>query len=357
MDTLSPHVDNEGLKSRCAAGKHGGAVTAQAWHKVPEKAAVHPMRLSSRGHHMLDLNDLAYFHAVAVHKGFTAAARATGIAKATLSKRVAVLEERLGVRLLERTTRSLRLTEVGEAVMAQADAMLANAEAAFSAAALAQADPNGVVRVACPQGLIQDLLIDLLPVFLARFPKVKVQVKVINRRADLVEDGVDVALRARTKLDTDPNLIVRKLGQTRSLLVASPALLASLDRELTIDNVTEFPTLTQYEERGEVAWELQGPIGETRSITHRPRLMCTSFDVLRATAASGVGITLLPDFVAAPALANGELVQLLPDWQAPASTLYAVFSSTRGMVPAVRVWLDFLASEVPRKMSGMLSAS
>jgi DNA-binding transcriptional LysR family regulator len=299
---------------------------------------------------VLDLNDLYFFHAVAVHKGFSAAARETGIPKATLSKRVAVLEDRLQIRLLERTTRSLRLTEVGTAVFDQVDAMLASADAASAAAAQAQAEPNGVVRVACPQGLIQDLLIDLLPIFLERFPKVKVQIKVINRRADLIEDGVDVALRARTRLDADPNLIMRKLGQTNSLLVASPALLTSCAEPLTIDSLAQFPTLTQYEERSEVTWELIGPTGETRAIAHQPRLMCTGFDVLRASAVAGAGITLLPDFVAASALETGKLVHVLPDWHAPIGTVHAVFSSRRGLVPAVRVWLDFLASEFPKKV-------
>jgi DNA-binding transcriptional LysR family regulator len=300
---------------------------------------------------MLDLNDLYFFHAVAAHKGFSAAARATGIAKASLSKRVALLEDRMGVRLLERTTRSLRLTQVGAAVFEQVEAMLASADGAASAAAQAQAEPNGVVRVACPQGLLQDLLIDLLPRFLQQFPKVRVQLKVLNRRADLIEDGVDVALRARARLDDDPNLVMKKLGQTHSFLVASPALLESLDKPLTIETIGQVPTLTQFEERGEVIWELVGPCGEERSITHSPQLMCTSFDVLRASAMAGVGVTLLPDFVAASALRSGALIRVLPEWQAPASILHAVFSTRRGLVPAVRVWLDFLAAAIPGKVS------
>lgn len=299
---------------------------------------------------MLDLNDLYLFHTVALHKGFSAAERASGIPKATLSKRVIQLEEQLGVRLLERTTRSLRLTQVGSDVYEQVEAMLVSAEAAADAAAQAQLEPNGVVRVACPQGLIQDLLIDLLPLFLRRHPKVKVQIKVINRRADLVEDGVDMALRARARLDSDPNLIMRRFGDTRSVLVASPLLLSQLPAPPEIDNLFTLPTLTQHEERGEVTWDLVGPDGNERSIIHRPRLMCTSFDVLRASAIAGAGITLLPDFVVASALACGDLLHILPAWQSRPSTLHAVFSSRRGLVPAVRVWLDFLAAEIPRKI-------
>jgi DNA-binding transcriptional LysR family regulator len=304
---------------------------------------------------MLDLNDLYYFHAVAAHKGFSAAARATGIPKASLSKRVALLEERLGVRLLERSTRSLRLTQVGSTVLEQVAVMLSGAEAAEAAAAQAQAEPNGVVRVGCPQGLIQDLVIDLLPVFLQRYPKVRIQLKVINRRADLVEDMVDVALRARTKLDSDPGLIMRKLGRSSGILVASPKLLEQHHHDISIDRLQDWPFLSQFEERGEVTWDLLGPNNELRQIVHTPRLMCTSFDVLRTSAIAGIGLTLLPDFIAAAAIKTGQLVHVLPDWYTPHGIIHAVFSSKKGLVPAVRVWIDFLATEVPKRVSPVVS--
>ncbi|WP_210529517.1 LysR family transcriptional regulator [Rubellimicrobium arenae] len=298
---------------------------------------------------MQDLNDLAFFHAVATHQGFSAAARATGLPKATLSKRVALLEERLGIRLLERTTRRLRLTDVGQSVYEQVDAMLAGAEAAEAVAARAQTEPNGMVRVSCPQGLIQDLLIDILPGFLSRHPKVRVQIKVLNRRADLVEDGVDIALRARASLDTDPNLIVRALGRSTLVLVASPALLATVQGGITIDRLVELPCLSMDGERDEVTWDLIGPAGETRVIQHRPRLICTSFDVLRAAALGGVGVAHLPEHAARAPIASGQLVHLLPEWHSAFGIIHAVFSSRKQLVPAVRALIDHLAVEVPRR--------
>lgn len=298
---------------------------------------------------MQDLNDLAFFHAVATHQGFSAAARATGVPKATLSKRVALLEERLGIRLLERTTRQLRLTDVGQSVYEQVDAMLAGAEAAEAVAARAQAEPNGMVRVSCPQGLIQDLLIDILPGFMGRHPRVRVQLKVLNRRADLVEDGVDIAVRARASLDTDPNLIVRALGRSTLVLVASPALLANVEGEVTIDRLPELPCLSMDGERDEVTWDLIGLSGETRTIQHRPRLICTSFDVLRAAALAGVGVAHLPEHVARASIASGKLVHLLPEWHSAFGIIHAVFSSRKQLVPAVRALIDHLAAEVPQR--------
>ena len=299
----------------------------------------------------MNLNDLYFFHCVALHKGFSAASRATGIPKATLSKRVAYLEHRLGVRLLERSTRGLRPTETGEAVYKQVESLIAGAEAVEGVVASARGEPGGLVRASCPQGLLQDLLIDLLPAFLHRFPKVRVQLKVINRRVDLVEDGVDVALRASVGLDADPNLVMRQLGQTRSHLVASPGLLDKLKADITVERLSVLPTLSLYEERGEAVWQLLGPRGDVRDIRHTPRLMCSSFDVLRTSAVAGLGVALLPDFVIGRAVADGHLVHVVPDWYAPNGIIQAIFSSRHGMLPATRAWIDFLAQEVPRRLS------
>lgn len=296
---------------------------------------------------MQDLNDLYYFHAVATHKGFTAATRATGVPKATLSKRVAQLEDRLGVRLLERTTRSLRLTDVGETFFEACAAMLVGAEAAEAVAANAQFEPNGVVRVSCPQGMLQDLLIDILPEFLRKHPRVRVQLKILNRPADLVEDRVDVALRIRSRLDTDPNLIMRTLGRSRLVLVASPELLRDLDDAITLERLTELPTLSMDEEGDKVTWELVGPDGETRSLPHRPRLLCASSDMLRRSALEGLGVALLPEHVGRTEIRAGRLMHVLPDWHSPFGTVHAVFSSRKGLVPAVRAFIDHLAAEVP----------
>ncbi len=302
-------------------------------------------------HTMLDLNDLYFFHSVATHGGFTAAGRATGTPKATLSKRVAQLEAQLGVRLLERTTRHLRLTEVGRAVFEQAETMLAGAEGAQAVAAQAQTEPNGIVRLSCPQALLDELINDLLPEFLARYSRVRVQVKVIDRAADLVEDGVDVAIRARSSLDSDPNLIVRRLGQARGVLVASPALVEAVRHPITIDTLPQLPTLSSLNVHEEVDWLLTGPDGETRQIRSRPRLMCSSFVVLRTSAIAGLGVTVLPEYAAAPAFARGELVHLLPGWYTPDGIVHAVFSSRKGLVPAVRVLLDYLAGAVPERLA------
>lgn len=299
---------------------------------------------------MYDLNDLYYFHAVVTYHGFSAASRQIGVPKGTLSKRVARLEERLQVRLLERSTRKLRTTSVGQAFYEQCQAVLAGAEAAEAVAAQAHAEPNGMVRVSCPQGLIQNLIEEILPAFMQTYPKVRVHLKVFNRRADLIEDRVDIALRARTRVDTaDSSLIVRPLGPSHLVLAVSPTLAARCGEPLTIERLSEVPTLSMADDAEEIRWELVGPGGEMRLIPLQPRMLCGNFDMLLAAARQGLGVALLPTHVCRPSFDSGELVQVLPDWHTPYGTIQAVFSSRKGLVPAVRALIDFLAEEVPAR--------
>ena len=157
---------------------------------------------------MRDLNDLGFFAAVVANGGFSAASRALGVPKSRLSRRVAALEAQLGVRLVERSTRRFSVTEVGQDVYRHARAALAEAEAIEDVATRLKAEPQGLVRVSCPQGADR-ILAGVLPAFLQQHPKLRVQVIVSNRRIDLIEEGVDVAIRVREKLDTDADLQVQ----------------------------------------------------------------------------------------------------------------------------------------------------
>ena len=170
---------------------------------------------------MQDLNDLYYFSQVVEQGGFSAAARALDIPKSRLSRRISHLEESLGVRLLQRTTRRLRLTAAGSAICITARKWPPR-RAPDDAMRQLQSEPAGPVVVSCPVSIAQDILAPLLPEFLDAWPAISVQLLVSNRRVDLISEGVDLALRVRTKLDTDAELVVRHLGTARGTLVASP---------------------------------------------------------------------------------------------------------------------------------------
>jgi DNA-binding transcriptional LysR family regulator len=291
---------------------------------------------------MRDFNDLQFFAAVVTHRGFSAAARALGLPKSRVSRRVALLEGRLGVRLLDRTTRGLGLTQVGQQVFEHARAAVIEAEAAEEVALRMQAEPRGLVRLSCPLGL-QGAIADPLPGFLAAHPKLRVQFIATNRRVDLVHEGVDVAIRVRERLDSDADLQVKQIGKSRRILVASPDLLTKAGIPTSPSELVNFPVLHQ-EEQTVGTWHLTAQNGESSSVPVEPRLASDSFDILMAAARQGAGITLLPATYCQDALATGALVRVLPEWSGTDGIIHLVFASRRGMLPGVRAVIDFAAA-------------
>lgn len=294
-----------------------------------------------------DLNDLYFFAMVVEHNGFSAAGRALGIPKSRLSKRVAQLEDRLGVRLLQRTTRRFVVTEVGERFYGHCRAVLEEARAAQEAVDELRAEPRGVVRLSCPVSLSQTVVAHVLPDFLAQYPKLQVRVLSSDRRVDVVGEGYDIAIRVRSKLDTDANMVMRTFGLSRVLAVASPALLDRLGRPQVPADLASLPALSMQEHEGAQVWELIDAHGERVAVEMTARLITGEFALLLEAARRGLGVTLLPEFVCAPAISRGELEVVLPEWSVPEGTMHFVYPSRRGMLPGVRALVDFLAERLP----------
>lgn len=296
---------------------------------------------------MHDLNDLQYFALVVEHGGFSRAERATGLPKSRLSRRITALEESLGARLLQRSTRRFAVTDLGQDVYRHARAMLDEAQAAREVVERVSAVPRGLVRVSVPVSLAQQQLARLMPEFLERFPQVRVQLMVSNRRVDLINEGIDVALRVRTRLNDDGSLILRSFARIEELLVASPAYLARHGRPQKPSDLAAHSCLSMSEEPGQQRWELHGPGGAVEKVEFEPRLMAHDFPVLREVAAAGHGVALLPATVCADLLEGGRLERVLPEWSLPQGICHAVFASRSGLLPAVRVFIDFLAEHLP----------
>ncbi len=294
-----------------------------------------------------DLNDLYFFAAVVEHGGFSAAGRALGIPKSRLSKRVSQLEERLGVRLLQRTTRRFVVTDVGERFHAHCQAVLEEARAAQDAIDALRAEPRGVVRVTCPISLSQTVMARLLPEFLERYPKLQVRLESTNRRVDLIGEGVDIAIRVRSRLDADATLVMRRFGVGRLLPVASPRLLDALGRPAEPQAMAKLPALSQYEHDAPQVWTMIDGEGASVDVPMQARLICGEFPVLMSAAIAGRGVALLPEWIAAPAMASGALERVLPGWDTPPETMHFVYSSRRGLLPGVRALVDFLAERLP----------
>jgi DNA-binding transcriptional LysR family regulator len=297
---------------------------------------------------MAELDDLALFASVVEHGGFAAAERALGTPKSRLSRRVAALETEFGVRLLQRSTRRFSVTDVGQDVYRHARAMLDEARAAREAVARLSSEPRGLVRISCPIFFAQAQLSELVPEFLAAHPQVQLQIHVSNRRVDVIEEGFDLSLRVRSRIDDDSSLVLRRLGEVQELLVASPAYLDRAGRPQQPDELARHATLNMSEDPNRQQWELHGPDDEVRRIVlGRPRLMGFDFRLLHATARAGQGIALLPELVCAESVRSGALEVVLPNWRLPLGHCHLVYPSRRGVLPAVRALIEFLVERLP----------
>ncbi|MEO7391991.1 MAG: LysR substrate-binding domain-containing protein [Ramlibacter sp.] len=295
---------------------------------------------------MQDLNDMIYFAEVVDRGGFAAAGRALGVPKSKLSRRVAELEARLGVRLLQRTTRKLSLTEAGELFHRHSVAVREEADAASEAVAQVQSEPRGTIRVVCPVTIAQSTVGPLIPLFLERYPQVRIDMQVSNRVVDLVQEGIDVALRVRPTLEDSGSLIVKNLGNTQALLVASPVQLDREGRPEAVEDLSRLSTVAMSAADGKATWKLVGPGRRDFDFQHRPVYTADDLMTLKYAALKGIGMCLLPDYMCRRELRLGELEQVLPGWAPRIGVIHAVFPSRRGLLPAVRRFLDFLGEHV-----------
>jgi DNA-binding transcriptional LysR family regulator len=299
---------------------------------------------------MRDLNDLTLFAAVVSNGGISAASRALHTPKSRVSRRVAALEAQLGVRLVERSTRHFKVTEVGQDVYRHARAALSEADAIDEAILRLRSEPQGMVKVSCPAG-VDRVLAAALPGFLARYPKIRVQVIVSNQRVDLIEEGVDVAIRGKEKLDDDLAFPIRTIGSARSVLVASPGFVARNGAPQAPRDIPRFPTISHANAMNPELWSLVSSAGEEAEIAHEPRLSA-SYPVIQQAAIEGVGVALLPGLALGEPTKDGRLVRILPDWASPERRLHMVFTSRRGILPSVRAFIDFAAEALNPNLPG-----
>jgi DNA-binding transcriptional LysR family regulator len=293
---------------------------------------------------MQDLNDLYYFAQVVDHGGFAPAGRALQVPKSKLSRRVAALEERLGARLIQRSTRRFSVTDLGQTYHAHCKAMLTEAEAAQEAIDLSRAEPRGVVRVSCPVTLLQTSVAAMVAEFMAGCPGVSVHLQALNRPVDPIAEGFDLAIRVRRPPLQDSDLVLRVLSHRQQCLVASPALIAQLGTPDHPSALSRFPSLDRGPARHDHTWRLVGPDdGAELEVHHHPRLITDDMAALRIAAQAGVGVVHLPLMMVKRDLAQGTLVQLVPGWAPPPEIVHAVLPSKRCLLPSVRALIDHLA--------------
>jgi DNA-binding transcriptional LysR family regulator len=295
---------------------------------------------------MQDLNDL-YLFALVVDKGsFTAASRAAGLTTSRISRRIAGLEERLGVRLLHRTTRKLALTAIGEMYYQHCRAMVSEAEAAAEAVEQIQASPRGRVRVTCPALTAQSVLGTIITDFMQRYPEVRISLAATDRMVDLIDEGFDVAIRFRATPLEDSNLVARPLGESRSYLVASPDFLDKHAHPARPGDLSGLSSLGKSRHDAAYSWHLTDAHGQTTVIPYQPLLDSDDWLVIKQAALAGLGIAAIPGELCRQELAAGRLKIVLPEWKLPGANLHIVYTSRRGLIPAVRAFIDFAAERL-----------
>lgn len=292
---------------------------------------------------MHDLNDLYYYVQVVDHGGFTSAGRALHLPKSKLSRRVALLEERLGVRLIHRSTRHFTVTEIGQTYYEHCKAMLIEAEAAEDAIEVTRAEPRGTVRLTCPVALLHAHVDTMLADFMLRYPRVVVHLEATNRRVDPIDEAIDLAIRVRPPPLEDSELVMRVLAERSQCIVGSPVLLKQQGIAKHPGDLIHWPSLGMGPPRQEHSWTLSGPEGEQIAIRHTPRLVTSDMIALRSAAVAGIGIVQLPTMMVREQLAQGQLARILPEWAPRREIVHVVFPSRRGILPSVRVLIDYLA--------------
>ncbi|MBI4821283.1 MAG: LysR family transcriptional regulator [Deltaproteobacteria bacterium] len=286
----------------------------------------------------MDLNEILVFAEVAESKSFTTAAKNLGIPKSTVSRKIRQLEERLGVRLIQRTTRKLSLTDAGEAYHRSVSGIVAQLQAADEEIIERSSTPRGQLRITAPVDAGEGLLPDVIAEYLNQYPEVSVQVVLTGRIVDLVDEGFDLALRAGRL--SDSSLVAKKLADTDWVVCASPEYLAKRGTPRTPLDLEAHDCIVLSDRNN---WKLSGPDG-TFEIEVSGRVSGDSFGLVQAAAERGLGIALLPEFRVIDDLDSGKLRQVLAEYSLPPAPFHAVYPSGRQLAAKTRAFLDLLVA-------------
>jgi DNA-binding transcriptional LysR family regulator len=304
--------------------------------------------MARKAANMNDLNNIFYFVKIVEHGSLSAASDALGVAKSMLSRHLSILEQELGVRLIQRTTRKLHVTDIGVRYYEQCRVVLSEMERASSMIDHVRTLPPRKLRISCPLNFAQVVLAPVLTAFMAEYAEVEVALDFTNRDVSSIEEGYDLALHIGPDRRST-NLITRSFTLNQELLVASPALLSRLGIPREPADLKSMPSVAGAlppEPGGRYVWHLAGPAGEQCAVPHFPRLVAEDLWVIKQSAMAGCGVAELPPLLCRDALDDGRLVQLLPGWSLPPLKLHAVYHSRRGLSPAAGTLVDFLSSQL-----------
>ena len=288
-----------------------------------------------------DLNEMAIFVHVVEAGSFTGAAKNLGLPKSTVSRKITQLEERLGVRLIQRTTRSLRLTDTGNAYYGHCSRILSEIEEANIAVTQMQTTPTGTLRITAPVLFGSTVLSSLIADFMDEHPQLNIDMVLSDQMLDLVQEGIDVAFRIGQLEDS--SLIGRYLGDVRVILCASPEYLRRFGTPNGPDDLANHRLITASRW---LQWNMTNANGDDLTVQIKPKLQANDFASLYALALSGSGIAPLPALIAAPAIHSGDLVPVCSEYPFEASPIHALYPSNRHLSAKVRSFVDFVIDSI-----------
>lgn len=287
------------------------------------------------------LSDVAAFVCVVQAGSFTAAAERLNLSKSVVSKYVTRLEDRLGARLLVRTTRRLNLTEVGRVFYERSRQGLEAIEDAEEEVSVLQGQPRGTLRVSCPMSFGVLHVAPAIADFMDRFPDVRVDMSFDDRKVDLIKEGFDISVRIAA--DLDPGLTARRVGPCRHVLVASPGYLERHGTPRTPKELADHNVITYQYQQSPWEWEFRAPGAAPISMPVTGRLQMNNSLAIRKAVLAGVGITRTPTFVVGRDLQQGRLRAILPEFELLELSIYLVYPQRQHLAPKVRAFVDFMA--------------
>lgn len=291
---------------------------------------------------MQNLNDYYYFVQVVKYQGFSKASEALSITKSKLSRHISGLEERLSVRLIQRNTRKFAVTEIGQQFYEHCLKILENVSDAenFIHSTL-QDELCGTVNISCPVALVEFPIGKMIVEFMQQHLDVHVKLIATNERIDIIEQGIDLAIRVRHLPLEDSDLVVRGLDAWEHVLVASQSLLNEFGIPKTLDDLSTLPKIGF--NRPKHYWDFRHETDDViKQVPFEPRLKTDSFSAMKSATLASIGIASLPKIFVKDELKSGELIELCPEWKLPEGVIHVAYASRQGMLPAVRELLNFL---------------
>ncbi|MEP3046438.1 MAG: LysR family transcriptional regulator [Roseibium sp.] len=285
------------------------------------------------------LTDMAVFAAVVEHNGFTNAAKTLKMSKSNVSRRISALEERLNLKLIHRTTRKIGVTESGRVYYEYCARLVAEGRAADTAMMAMTSSPSGLLNVSLPETLGRSFILPLLPKFMDTYPNIRLNVTFCNRKVDLIEERIDVAVRKGAI--EDETLCAVSLGQSRQYLFAAPRYLQSHEVISQPSDLTGHAFVASRTGFGPMQVDLREK-NEVTSVSLLPRLGVRDHEAVMSLTLEGMGVSLLPAWLAQEHVSIGQLIAVLPSWRGPSVDFNAVFHPHRGMAPSLRVFIDYL---------------